>query len=117
MELSYLLVKYLGKSKFQLTLDYSYSTKNYLIKIPAGFITDFASIPPFLQIFINKYGEHNSASIIHDWLYSKECYLRISRLEADRIFLEIMLENKVNKIKAHIMYRAVRIFGKKYFRR
>jgi len=37
--------------------------------------------------------------------------------EADKIFLEIMAECGVNKIKRNFMYRMVRIFGSSHFRR
>lgn len=117
MELSSLELKDLKNSKFELLSDYSYIVKNRKIKVPKGFITDFASVPRTLYIFILPYGKHSSASLIHDWLYSKDCTLKMGRKEADKIFLEIMKEEGVNIFKRNLMYCAVRLFGWIYYRR
>lgn len=116
MELSHMILKDLKSSKFQLVFDYIYKTKKYIIRVPSGFVTDFASIPHIMQVFISPYGKSNSASVIHDWLYSKKCEIKISRAEADLIFLEILKENGVNIIKANVMYYGVRIFGVKHYK-
>lgn len=116
MELNYLSLRSLGDMRFQLIFEYIYKTKSYLILVPAGFITDFASIPKIFHSLILPYGKHTAASVIHDWLYSEKCYYKFTRLEADRMFLEIMHENGVNFFQAYLMYIAVRIFGNKYFK-
>lgn len=116
MELTCLLLKDLKNSKFQLISEYVYRTKKYIIKVPEGFITDFASVPQVFNIFIQPHGKHSPASVVHDWLYSKECNLILSRREADTIFLEILKEEKVSVIKCYIMFLTVRIFGGKYFK-
>ena len=92
MEITSLLLKDLKNGKFQLFSEYIYKTNDYFIRVPSGFITNYANIPRLLRIFILPYGKHSSASVVHDWLYSCECNIIISRLEADRIFLEIMEE-------------------------
>lgn len=46
------------------------------------------------------------AAVVHDWLYSTEC---ISRAEADRIFFDILRDNRV--WSAYLMYAAVRVGG------
>lgn len=117
MELNSLELKDLKNSKFELLSDYSYIVKNREIRVPKGFITDFASVPRIFNIFILPYGKHSSASLIHDWLYSKNCNIEATRKEADRIFLEIMKEDLVNIFKRKSMYFAVRLFGWRYFRR
>ena len=42
MEMTKLLVKDLMNGKFELFFDYVYKTKEYLIKVPKGFVTDYA---------------------------------------------------------------------------
>lgn len=43
------------------------------VEIPAGYITDLASIPPEVGIFgFEKLGRHSYAAIVHDWLYDRQ---------------------------------------------
>ena len=116
MEIKKLLVKDLMNGKFELFSDYVYKTKRYLIKVPKGFVTDYASIPKLFRIIILPYGKHSGASVVHDWLYSSNCDLDISRERADKIFLEILKEEKVNFFLRIFMYLAVRKFGGNRFR-
>ena len=116
MELTKLLVNDLMNGKFELFSDYVYKTKEYLIKVPKGFVTDYASIPKLFRTVVLPYGEHSGASVIHDWLYSSMCNLDISREKADKIFLEILKEEKVNFLLRIVMYIAVRKFGRSRFR-
>ena len=117
MELTKLLVKDLMNGKFELFSDYMYRTREYLIKVPKGFVTDYASIPKLLRGIVLLYGKHSGASVVHDWLYSSSCNLDISREKADKIFLEILKEEKVSFLLRILMYFAVRKFGKSRFRR
>ncbi|ALF16822.1 DUF1353 domain-containing protein [Fusobacterium animalis] len=116
MEMTKLLVKDLMNGKFELFSDYVYKTKEYFIKVPKGFVTDYASIPKLLRAIVLPYGKHSGASVVHDWLYSSNCDLDISREKADRIFLEILKEEKVNFFLRNLMYFAVRKFGRNRFR-
>ncbi|WP_147367420.1 DUF1353 domain-containing protein [Fusobacterium canifelinum] len=116
MELTELLVKDLRNGKFELFSDYVYKTKEYLIKVPKGFVTDYASIPKLLRAIILPYGKHSGASVVHDWLYSSNCNLEISREQADKIFLEVLKEEKVNFLLRTLMYIVVKKFGGRRFR-
>ena len=116
MELTKLLVKDLMNGKFELFSDYMYRTREYIIKVPKGFVTDYASISKLLRAIVLPYGKHSGASVVHDWLYSSNCNLDISREKADKIFLEILKEEKVSFLLRALMYFAVRKFGKSRFR-
>ena len=116
MELTKLLVKDLMNGKFELFFNYVYRTKEYIIKVPKGFVTDYASIPKLLRAIVLPYGKHSGASVVHDWLYSSTCNLDISRENADKIFLEILKEEKVNFLLRILMYTAVRTFGRSRYR-
>jgi len=83
-----------------------------IIKIPAGFITDFASTPRFLWSIFPPFGKYGKASVVHDFLYSKYIY---SRKQCDEIFLEAMGVLKVPKWKKYLMYYAVRLFGRSHY--
>lgn len=84
------------------------------IKVPAGFETDFASIPKIFHSFIEDRDKYNKASVVHDWLYNSKIY---DRKTADRIFLEAMLVLGINKVKAYFFYYTVRLFGWIFWRR
>ncbi|WP_457625058.1 DUF1353 domain-containing protein [Persephonella sp.] len=76
--------------------------------VPAGFKTDFASVPKVFLSFLRWRDKFNKASVIHDWLYNTKI---LSRKEADRVYLELMLVLGIEKWKAYLFYIAVRLFG------
>ena len=84
--------------------------------IPEGFVTDFASTPKLFYSIFPPIGIYNKAAMVHDYLYSKECPESISRLDADKYFLQAMTVLEVAKWKRNLMYFAVRLFGKTRFR-
>jgi hypothetical protein len=59
-------------------------------------------------------GKHNPAALVHDYLYDNRMG---SRLNADKIFLRLMLMYRVNLFSAFLMYYGVRIGGKKWWKR
>lgn len=79
-----------------------------VIRVPKGFITDFASVPRLFWMVIPPDGEYTAAAVVHDYLYHKHIY---KRKRSDKIFLEAMKTLKVPFWKRRIMYRAVRLFG------
>ncbi len=117
MELTGLLLRDLKNGKFELAAEYVQRTEKYIIVVPRGFITNYANIPRVLRVFILPYGKHSGASIIHDWLYSRECQMNITREEADDIFLEILEEENVAFITRMTMFQMVRKFGEKYYKK
>ena len=40
------------------------------VVVPAGYVTDFASIPRAVHFIISPFGKHAEAAVIHDWLYA-----------------------------------------------
>lgn len=80
------------------------------IIIPESSIWDGASIPriswsltgsPFLP-------EFRKASLVHDYIYNTGC---MTRKQADKEFLRLLLNNGVSKYTAYKMYYAVRMGG------
>ena len=78
------------------------------IDVPAGFMTDFASVPRLLWAILPRWGKYGNAAVIHDYCYWEQSR---SRKESDRIFREAMDVLKVPAFTARLMYRAVRLFG------
>jgi hypothetical protein len=86
------------------------TTKDSVI-VPAGFVTDFASIPKRLQSVFSVHGPYLLAGIVHDYLYWEQGASGCTRAEADGIFRLVMIENKVTRPTYNAMYRAVRLAG------
>lgn len=78
------------------------------IVVPAGFETDFASIPRFFHRLIPKNGLYDKAAVIHDYLYSTGV---VAKQDADLVFFEAMLVLGVPSWKRNVMYLAVHWFG------
>jgi len=93
------------------------------IVVPAGFLTDFASIPWGLWNLFPPLGPWARPAIIHDFLYAtrgdgwafQRCWITrerpYARAEADAIFREAMRVVGVDAWRREVMYRAVRLGG------
>ena len=78
------------------------------IEVPAGFQTDFASVPKCLQWLLPPVGKYGKAAVLHDYLYSEGIG---TKAHADYVFYEAMGVLKVPKYIRNIMYFAVSKFG------
>ena len=135
---SNLKVEPVGRKNWKLLQSFSYHVgtqhSKTVVKVPKGFITDFASIPQPLiaslglgliftgniwlialgiiailtSSFLPDWGRYGKAAVIHDWLYKSK---QISRKMSDLIFLEAMEVLEVNLVERYSMYYAVRLFG------
>ena len=76
--------------------------------IPAGFITDGASVPRGLWNLFPPFGKYNKASLLHDYLYQ---FGTMTRAQADWCFLEAMKELGVGFLTRWAMYFGVRAGG------
>lgn len=118
MELSKLILTTEKGDTFRLENDYIYQVDDLIIKVPKGFESDLASTPQIFKNILNSYGKnYTRAAIVHDYLYSKNCTLNISRKKADEIFLAIMKERGVGVFKRNLMYYSVRLFGGLHFKK
>jgi len=102
--------------KRKLIKDYTYENDKYIITIKKGFITDGASIPKTFWSVLSSpfYGPIVFGSMIHDGLYTK---MAIPRKECDKLLKEMILEKGYNKIKANLVYIAVRLFGNSHWKK
>lgn len=46
-------------------------TKGDTFTVPAGFVTDFATVPRFLHWIVLPYGAYTRAAVLHDWLLTE----------------------------------------------
>ena len=86
--------------------------RHIAVAVPKGYVTDFASIPGWIQWLIAPFGRHSEAAVVHDWLYtlgtrgdSK------SRKLADQTFRRALAIVGVKFIRRNLMYWAVRMGG------
>ena len=80
----------------------------YVITVPSGFVTDFASTPRALWSVLPPTGRYQLAAVVHDFLYWDQA---CTREQADAIFRVAMAESNVKARERDLMWRAVRTFG------
>lgn len=88
--------------------------KDEAITIPAGYVTDFASVPKCLWSLLPPIGKHNEAALVHDYLYDNKIG---TRKRADDLFLAMMEDSNVHWLPRYVMYYGVRWFAKKWWDR
>lgn len=79
-----------------------------MITVPAGALTDFASVPAVFWTRLPPFGKYGVAAVIHDWLYwTQPC----TREDADHVLLEAMTDAGVDSATRLLIYNAVRLGG------
>lgn len=93
-------------------------TRSIVINVPAGFETDFASIPKLFWNILPPFGSYGKSAIIHDFLYSEVSDgLKFSRQESDHIFLQAMKVLKTPYLIRNSMWLGVRVFGWLFYKK
>lgn len=90
--------------------------KSQKVYVPAGYLTDGASVPQPLWGFIPPWGEYGQACVVHDflceylkvWVNGK--YVNIDRERCDSILNLGMKVLKVPYLKREVIYRAVCLY-------
>jgi hypothetical protein len=98
--------------RFKVTEEFCYHVGELgsrdIIKVPAGFVTDLASIPRILWAIYPPFGKYTKAAVVHDLLYREG---KRSRKEADTIFYEAMKVSGCDEFTCRAFYYGVRAFG------
>lgn len=106
-------LRFVGDYRFELLAPFEYHIGDFpsdrVIEVPAGYVTDFASVPRALWAVFPPHGPWAKAAIVHDYLYD---YAIGTRARADLIFLEAMQVLGVPRWRRYLMYWAVRAFGR-----
>lgn len=114
---------YIDGSSWRVSREISYRIANgpfagKISTVREDFITDFASVPLVFRLWYPQAGKRKQpyglAALWHDWLYLHHAVNGepISRVEVDRLFLEIMLYTGVKESIAFKMFLAVRLGGR-----
>jgi hypothetical protein len=77
--------------------------------VPAGFRTDFATVPRLVSWLVPRFGAYTLAAILHDWLCSEGIRSGVvTSREADGIFRRVMRESGVPVLRRWLMWAGVR---------
>lgn len=102
-----------GRATWKLTapLRFDSAVLGARVTVPAGFVTDLASVPRLPLAWLIAGGKANRAAVVHDYLYVIGWP---TKKEADQVFLEAMTADNdpSSSIKRRLMYQMVRLFGK-----
>lgn len=89
-------------------LRYEVGNSGYVIEVPEGFVTDFASSPWWAWQKIPRIGTYQFAAVVHDYLYWEH---NCEKIEADQILYHAMKEAGVPLEERSAIYAAVRAKG------
>lgn len=104
-----LVVKDVDDDFWELTAELIYDSDIVgKITVPAGFNTDFASVPRVPLAYWLVGGTADKAAVIHDYLYQM---LSCTRKQADDVLLEAMGVCGVAAWRRRLIYAGVRIGG------
>lgn len=109
-----LIIEDIDGTNFKIVDEFDYHTdidlpSGNVVHIPAGFITDFASVPKVFWNILPPNGRYGKAAVVHDFLYRTKGMA--TKAQADRVFLEAMKALGVGYFTRTSMYLAVRAFG------
>jgi hypothetical protein len=77
--------------------------------VPAGFRTDFASVPRPVTWLIPRFGAYTLAAVLHDWLVSEGLRTGVvTSRQADGLFRRVMRESGVPVLRRWLMWAGVR---------
>jgi hypothetical protein len=119
-----LVLRDLGRGQFALQepLGFLSAKLERVLIAPAGFVTDLASIPPYVPGWlVPKVGDWDYPATIHDAAYRMALrdpqgnVLVVTKAQADNLFREGMEARGVGKVRRTAMYWAVRLFGRGTF--
>ena len=84
------------------------------IVVPAGFVTDGASVPRVFWRIVPPFGLHFNAAVVHDWLYRNRPH-QLTKGAADAVFSEIMARDGVPEPIRIALREAVDLWGASSF--
>jgi Protein of unknown function (DUF1353) len=77
--------------------------------VPAGFLTDFASVPRVLVWLFPRFGRYTMAAVLHDWLVTAGITSgAVSSRDADGLFRRVLREEDVPPVRRWLMWAGVR---------
>ena len=82
-----------------------YAGSKQTFTVPAGFVTDFATVPRIFFWLVPSYGAYTKAAVLHDYLTTTKA---VSQADADGLFRRAMRELRVPFVRRWVMWAGVR---------
>jgi hypothetical protein len=103
-----------GEPLWVLLSPFSYSSEiaEYVITVPEGFVSDFASVPRIPLVYDSLGNIAQRAAVIHDYLYATKA---LPRDIADKVLLEAMEVSGVSWLRRKMIYMGVRVGGASHY--
>lgn len=101
------VVRELAGFMWRLEQPLEYQGRDDTFLVPAGFETDFASVPRALVWLIPAYGDYTRAAILHDYLLTERLG-EISSTDIDGIFRRVLQELGTSFGRRWLMWAGVR---------
>lgn len=111
----------LGRKFYKVTQSFRFfrsrEEPNVWAYVPAGYLSDGASVPRLFQWLIPAWGRYGQAAVLHDilcdtlQLFKNGVPVGITRREADHLFLDGMIAAKVPWYTRWVLFAAVRLWG------
>lgn len=98
--------------------------REFIVSIPYGFETDFASVPKWLHwMYEPDDSSFIYAAVLHDYLYEQKGIItflsqkiHLTRKDCDKIYASALRMNGCSKFDVFLQYYAIRLFGSKMFK-
>lgn len=103
-----LTVRSCGPVRWELAESLVYQGAEDRFTVPAGFRTDFASVPTVFTWLIPRYGIYTRAAVLHDFLCALVRAGVFTQVDADGIFRRVLRELGVSLPRRWMMWAAVR---------
>jgi len=84
------------------------------ITVPAGFVSDLASVPDGANAIFDQFGRYASAALIHDYLYWEKIY---SKSKSDKIIKDALKATGVGYTARNSIKWGVKLFGDKSWKK
>ena len=86
-----------------------YRARRDTFVVPAGFLTDFASVPRLAVWLFPRFGRYTLAAVLHDWLVTDGLAGGVvSPRDADGLFRRVLRESDVPPVRRWLMWTGVR---------
>jgi hypothetical protein len=80
--------------------------------VPAGFITDFASVPGAARRLLPQIAHEAGPALLHDWLYAiSSARSKKHQAFADTVFVEELIDAEAGRVRSTMFSTAVRLGG------
>lgn len=113
-------LEYLDGRSWRVTreFDFASETLERIVRVPVGFVTDFASVPRVFWALLPSTGKYGKAAVVHDDLYQHPNMIApfVTRIQADRTLLEGMMALGVDWFTRWVIYFGVRAGGRWAYR-